>query len=118
MNFQVDNIRIIEEEYLENFELSKKLSEVELCGLELALIKLLIDAEADLNFSYHLVDCYTRHLEDCLDILDGGENYLYVDCHKVLSIHLTVNGIPVLKCLKDECEYYDNSKDIYYATIG
>lgn len=118
MNFEVSNIRLIEEEYLKNFELKDKLSEVELYGLELTLVKLLHDCGDSIADAYETVDSFTRHLEDNLDILDGREDILYIRDYKVLSVHLTVNGIVVLKCLKDEYEYNDGDHTVYYATVG
>lgn len=118
MNFQLDNIKVIESEYLDSFEFSTELSEIELYGLEMALVKLLVDADNSLEVAYDIVDKYTRHLEDCLDVLDGRGDILYVGYYKVLAVHLTVNGIPVLKCLKDECDYHEDDDSIFYATIG
>lgn len=118
MNFQVDNIRIIESEYLDNFKFNKKLTEIELYGLEMALVKLLSDEDYKVEFAYNMVDRYTRHLEDCLDILNGRNDIMYIGQYKVLAVYLTVNGTPVLKCLKDEYDFYEDDSSIYYATIG
>lgn len=118
MNFEVSNIRTIEEENLDNFVFKKEISEVETYGLEMCLTKLLLDAGYELDVAYSLVDNYTRHLEDCLDVLDGCEDILYIEQYKILAVYLTENGIPVLKCLREDCEYYDCDDSLYFATIG
>ena len=118
MNFEISNIRTIEEEYLKDFKFKTVLSEMELYGLEMAIIKLLVDDEYKVDFAYKIVDRNTRHLEDCLDVLDGRGDILYVGGYKVLAVHLTTNNIPVLKCLKDECDYHEDDDSIFYATIG
>ncbi|MGL5764926.1 MAG: hypothetical protein ACRCX8_04725 [Sarcina sp.] len=118
MNFAIENIRIIEEEYLDNFVFKKEISEIEAYGLEMCLVKLLMDADYEVERAYDIINSFTRHLEDSIDILDGCEDILYIEQYEVLSVHLTENGIPVLKCLKEDCDYYEDEASIYYATIG
>lgn len=118
MNFEISNIRIIGEESLKDFEFKTVLSEMELYGLELVVIKLLVDDNYEVDYAYELVNGYTRHLEYCLDILDGQNDIMYVGGYKVLAVYLTTNNIPVLKCLKEECEYYEDDNSLFYATIG
>lgn len=123
MNLQINRIQIIEAEDLHNFEFKTILTEIECYGLEHILTKLQIDYTEDLGLSniendYKHIDFITRHLEDCLDILDGVENVLCLADYRVISVHLTTNNIPILKCIKSESPCYDSEEDIYYATIG
>lgn len=118
MNFAIENIRIVEEEYLDNFVFKKEITEVEAYGLEVCLVKLLVYSGYKIEEAYDTVNTYTRHLKDCLDVLNGSDDILYIGCYKVISAYVTENDIVILKCLKDEYEYYEDEDSIYYISIG
>lgn len=124
MNIEVGRIRTIENECIKDFELKTHLSEVEQYGLEMILTKLLKDyyeemgLGEDISRPYNEVDTLTRHLEDCLDVLDGYNNVLYVGEHKITSIYLTTNDIVILKCIKEDCDRYEDEESVYYATVN
>lgn len=123
MNICIDNMRRIEDIYLKDFELKDTLSEVEQYGLEFILTKLLYEYNLDLgqnnmDFCVDLVDTYTVHREDCLDILDGRDNILRIGDYNITSVYLTKNSIVVFHCLDwdDGCNIIDNSD--YYVSLG
>lgn len=124
MNIEIDNIRLIEDKYIKDFELKTRLTEIECYGLELVLIELAKDYYESMGVGegierpYNEVRTFTRHLEDCLDVLDGINDTFYIGEYKVTSVYLTVNDIVVLKCLKEECDYYEGNNSIYFATIN
>lgn len=123
MYLQVDKIQPIEAEELHNFEFKASLTEVECYGLQLVLTKLQIDYNEDLGYldrgdDFQHIDFVTRHLDDCLDILDGVGDILYIADYKITSVYLTTNNIPILKCIKSDSQGYNSEEDIYYATIG
>lgn len=123
MNIRLENLREIKTEYLKNFKLKDSLTEVELYGLELITAKLMLDINEDLgiesnmNECVDLIDRYTVHREDCLDVLDGVYDVLYMGNIKLLSVHLTINGIVLFKCLKDEYEYYTDDNETFFMSL-
>lgn len=123
MNVCIDRMRRIESEYLDDFELKETLSEVELYGLEHILIKLLSESYLDLgrndiSFVSNLIDNYTVHRENHLDILDGCDNVLLgIGDYNIISVYLTKNGIVMFQCVEcdKDCRILDNSN--YWVSL-
>lgn len=123
MNFTIDNLRIIEEEYVSDFEFKTSLTEVELYGLEHLFAQLLTDWNNELGIdssvnTFEFVNKYTVHREDCLDVLDGYQDVITVGDYAVSSLYLTKNSIPVFKCfdLDEDLNPIENTE--YYISIG
>lgn len=121
MKLTIDELRVIEQEYLDNFEFKAELNEVEIYGLELILMHLLNDFNDEIGIesnSFEVIDKYTIHREDRLDILDGCYDILVLGGHSVSSVLLTTNGIPVLMCYgtDEDDNILDDSE--YYVTVG
>lgn len=123
MNVCIDRMRRIESEYLDDFELKETLSEVELYGLEHILIKLLSESyldlgRSDITFVSNLIDNYTVHRENHLDILDGCDNVLLgIGDYNIISVYLTKNGIVMFQCVECDknCRILDNSN--YWVSL-
>lgn len=124
MRIEANNIVRIEEEYLSSFKFKTNINSVEFCGLQYILLQLLDEynmeqlGQYDKGACFEVIERYTTHRGDCLDVLDGVRDILFISGYAISSMYLTENGIVVMECVETDDDYMPIEDSTYYASLN
>lgn len=124
MRIEANNIVRIENEYLSSFQVKSEINSVEFCGLQYILLQLLEEynfkqlGQYDKEGCFEVIERYTTHRGDRLDILDGVHNILFISGYAISSMYLTENGIVIMECVETDDDYIPIEDSTYYVNLN